>query len=459
MRFTTGQFMNAVLWFLWIFLLASGSLSSVAATEENEFAEFEEDEAVIENVEAPTTQKVLERMEKPKEKGQPTGDFDDDDFGIVDEEHEDSENGKEATTVEDQVPPQPLKFADVPAHFRSNWASYQVEALVLVIIMLYLVTYVLGRNKNQTIATECYDHCRELLSKQFALVGDDGVSDTPVGDCLRRETDYSFSAWCSGRVGVHSLLLQMRMVKRQDLVSRVLNMFKPTEDKLSLKVQLDPNEMDPLVMAVGEKKAVSKQVKDMLDLSSYATERKNANSLFNLPNSFSLFSEQSESAFAVLEPSVVTILRKHEQAIDFIHISDQYSGQKPPEGETYSRLPETCDLLIFSFNMQYLKDQETVEQLLTLVFYLVDKVRKLRLSKEAKLKADRKRKEFEENFVRTTHQFRQEAAQARREEKTRERKQRLLEEEDPEKQRRLEAKELKREAKSKQPKMKQLKMK
>lgn len=45
---------------------------------------------------------------------------------------------------------------------------------------------------------------------------------------------------------------------------------------------------------------------------------------------------------------------------------------------------------------------------------------------------------MQEAFLKTTHQARQEAAQARREEKTRERKQRLLEEEDPEKQRRLE---------------------
>lgn len=52
--------------------------------------------------------------------------------------------------------------------------------------------------------------------------------------------------------------------------------------------------------------------------------------------------------------------------------------------------------------------------------------------------ADKKRQSVQEAFLKTTHQARQEAAQARREEKTRERKQRLLEEEDPEKQRRLE---------------------
>ena len=76
--------------------------------------------------------------------------------------------------------------------------------------------------------------------------------------------------------------------------------------------------------------------------------------------------------------------------------------------------------------------------------------------------------------MKTTHAQRAEAAAARREEKIRERKQRLMEEEDPEKQRRLEVGlpvcfgtvifptqkiEQKREAKKKQPRMKQLKVK
>lgn len=49
--------------------------------------------------------------------------------------------------------------------------------------------------------------------------------------------------------------------------------------------------------------------------------------------------------------------------------------------------------------------------------------------------------------------------QNRREEKTRERKQRLMDEEDPEKQRRLERIEQKRDAKYKQPRIKAFKIK
>lgn len=105
---------------------------------------------------------------------------------------------------------------------------------------------------------------------------------------------------------------------------------------------------------------------------------------------------------------------------------------------------------------------------------MIERIRRYRLSKEGKNKADKKRQSVKENFLKTTHFQRQEAAQvfilnlnlflvyffkARREEKTRERKQRVLEEEDPEKQRRLEKLEQKREQKLRQPKMKQIKIK
>lgn len=58
----------------------------------------------------------------------------------------------------------------VPAHFRSNWASYQVEALVLALIAMYLLNYVVGRNTNQSMALEWFDNVRGLLEQQFALV-------------------------------------------------------------------------------------------------------------------------------------------------------------------------------------------------------------------------------------------------------------------------------------------------
>lgn len=62
----------------------------------------------------------------------------------------------------------------------------------------------------------------------------------------------------------------------------------------------------------------------------------------------------------------------------------------------------------------------------------------VRVRAQGKLKADRNRARVEENFLKQTHAQRQEAAQTRREEKKRAEKERIMNEEDPERQRRLE---------------------
>lgn len=57
---------------------------------------------------------------------------------------------------------------------------------------------------------------------------------------------------------------------------------------------------------------------------------------------------------------------------------------------------------------------------------------------QGKQKADKNRARVEENFLKQTHAQRQEAAQTRREEKKRAEKERIMSEEDPERQRRME---------------------
>lgn len=102
---------------------------------------------------------------------------------------------------------------------------------------------------------------------------------------------------------------------------------------------------------------------------------------------------------------------------------------------------------------------ERMKPLLQMVFYLVDKLKRFRLSRESKVKSDRNRQKVEKLFLQSTHLQRQEIAQNKREEKRRMEKEKILQESDPDKQRRWEEREYKRELKRKVPKMKQLKVK
>lgn len=102
---------------------------------------------------------------------------------------------------------------------------------------------------------------------------------------------------------------------------------------------------------------------------------------------------------------------------------------------------------------------EATKPLMQLVFLLLDKIRKMRLSREAKTKAEKNRQKVEEIYLKATHAQRQELAQQKREERKRMEKEKILNEEDPEKQRRWEEREYKKELKKKSMKMKQLKVK
>lgn len=78
---------------------------------------------------------------------------------------------------------------------------------------------------------------------------------------------------------------------------------------------------------------------------------------------------------------------------------------------------------------------------------------------QGKAKSDKNRARVEEEFLKSTHAARAEAAAQRREDKRKQEKERILAEEDPEKQRRWELKEQKRQSKKNAPKMKRLAVK
>lgn len=202
---------------------------------------------------------------------------------------------------------------------------------------------------------------------------------------------------------------------------------------------MEATEMDSFVLLIANKKLSSRLQKDMNDLSLYCTEKKSADK-YDIPASFTLMSEIGEATAAVLDKSMVVALKAYEKSISYIHISDQYSGQKQQDDtQPQTVVPQTKKVLIFCFNLDSeTKNMEEVQNLMKVVFYCLDKVTRIRLSKEAKMKADKNRARVEERFLKAAHAQRQEAAQARRDERRRAEKERIMNEGDPEKQRKLE---------------------
>jgi hypothetical protein len=182
-------------------------------------------------------------------------------------------------------------------------------------------------------------------------------------------------------------------------------------------------------------------------------------------------------------------------AIEYIHISDQYTGMKVQNVDQQSPSPTPTNnaattpsntgsasqqqdalnasersvrrVLIVAFNLVARNDRSlqvttetTGSDYLRLVLHLMDRVSSFRFtSKETKMKAIKNRQRIDEQFLKNVYQQRQEQAQIRREDKRRAEKEKVMQSDDPERQRKWEEKEHKREMKRRQPKMKQMKIK
>ncbi|XP_028404602.1 coiled-coil domain-containing protein 47-like [Dendronephthya gigantea] len=359
-----------------------------------------------------------------------------------------------------------LKIAKVPLHLRANWEGFYLEILMIAGLAAYALNFFAGRSKNSKLATAWMKYNRSIMQDNFSIVGDDGSGDEPQQGILVKESESHYSLWCSGRVNCEGLLVELKLLKRHDLVHVLTYMFKPTSDKMVATVYMSDEDMDNFVFAIYPKRTAGRMQKELQDLNFFCPERRPAEKV-GLPSTYSILSESAEM-LSLLSVTVTKLITDKSDLFESLHFSDQYVGYKknPDEAENPEEMkPQKArKVLIFTFNLpgkgktKYTY-MEMCKPLINLIFHFMDKVKKFKLSKDAKTKSDKKRREMEESFWKQAHASRQEAAQLRREEKQRAEKERIMNEDDTEKQRRWEEKAHKKEMKKRNPafKMKQLK--
>ncbi|XP_039900066.1 coiled-coil domain-containing protein 47 isoform X1 [Simochromis diagramma] len=452
----------------------------LADFDDNDFAEFEDmaDDSAAEAETAPPP-RASPSLQLDEDEDEATVELEDGQDGFEDPDTQDQDiyskyDQEEFEGIGDMEKTghsmkDPLIIHTVPAHLQNSWESYYMEILMVTGLLAYIMNYIIGKNKNSRLAQAWFNSHRELLESNFALVGDDGTSKEAVSTGkLNQENEHIYNLWCSGRVCCEGMLIQLKFLKRQDLLNVLARMMRPACDQVQVKVTLNDEDMDTFVFAVGTKKAMARLQKEMQDLSEFCGDKPKSGAKYGLPDSLAILSEMGEVTDGVMDNKMVHYITNHADKIESIHFSDQFSGPKVMQEEGQPlKLPETKKTLLFTFNVPGMgntspKDMDALLPLMNMVIYSIDKVKKLRLNREGKQKADKNRARVEENFLKQTHAQRQEAAQTRREEKKRAEKERIMNEEDPERQRRLEEAAQRREQKKiekKQMKMKQIKVK
>ncbi|KAL0871004.1 hypothetical protein ABMA27_004820 [Loxostege sticticalis] len=435
--------------------------------EDDDFAEFEQFEA---EEDEPVNEFSEDGKEVPVQKAKDK-DFEmhgevEDEIIVEDEdnEFEHFQDPEEFEGLPDSAPhtsEQPkITISKVPITVRPRWDAYWLEGILCCLLVAYALGYALGRSKNTSIALNFLKMHKPLLDDNFTLVGETGLDVVAATDerGWRREAEHCFTMWCSGRVCCEGMLLTLKLIKRQDLVHVLLGIVRPTPDTLHIRVELGKDDSDPFVLCVAQKKVATRLAKEMQDLSVFCPERRPGDK-HGLPSAMSVMSESAEATAAILDSRVCAALDQYHKHVQYIHISDRYTGPKQMEETAQTKPPDTERVLLVSLALGPDGGGDELRPLLMLVFHLLEKIKRLRLSKEALAKCEKRRQKVAEAWVRGAHAARQEQAAQRREEKRKQEKERILAEDDPEKQRRWELKEQKREKKRKTPKMKQLKVK
>ena len=199
-------------------------------------------------------------------------------------------------------------------------------------LVVYFINYIAGRSKNCRIAESWFNDHNQLFSENFSLVGDTGKTGEEASDngAVVKESESQYSLYCSGRVGCDSMLIELKLLKRQDLVAVLAQIVRPQNDQAHIRIDLTKDETDNFILAVAAKKTAVHLARDMADISVYCPEKRPGEKL-NLPSGFLIMSEIPEATSAILDTRVIQAFSKYAQYIDYIHISDQFSGPKQQE--------------------------------------------------------------------------------------------------------------------------------
>lgn len=211
--------------------------------EDNEFAEFEDFEDDRPKKLASTIdQQPLNKLEKNQISEEDDIEIEDEadtefDHFQDDEEFEGLDGPTKSPSKTDE--PSTLTITKVPLHLRDRWDSYYLEILMITGLVVYFINYIIGRSKNINIAENWLNENRQILDDNFALVGDTGKGLEDTNDeGFIKESESQYSVYCSGRVGCESMLIELKLIKRQDLVAIISQIIRPQNDQAHLRIEI-----------------------------------------------------------------------------------------------------------------------------------------------------------------------------------------------------------------------------
>eukprot|EP01104_Vermistella_antarctica_P013179 TRINITY_DN3959_c0_g1_i1.p1 TRINITY_DN3959_c0_g1~~TRINITY_DN3959_c0_g1_i1.p1 ORF type:complete len:468 (-),score=152.33 TRINITY_DN3959_c0_g1_i1:184-1554(-) len=324
-------------------------------------------------------------------------DFDEDEF-VVSAPPPSKKGNKKASTrtvVDASVATEAKKDVEVvpPAP-----RDFYVEMACAPILLIFIVNYFIGGRANGLIAKQWHATIRPILMSQFHIV-----------DKLLKETMCNYTMLASGRINCAGVQSSLDLTRRHDLFFVLGSMVWPTKDTWIVDVPMDDDASDPFVFALVRKEDLVQMRTDNPDLAQCDVM------VCPVPG-FSLLTDSDEVPPLIFKVEEVMItLKKYADHIQLIHFTDQSSHEKHKRSLRF--------IFTLPFEGETKEERELfVSTLCKMCIFLIDTVARVHLSKSALQKIKGKRAEGAQAKQKATHASRQEAAQQRKDDELRKRK-------------------------------------
>jgi hypothetical protein len=193
---------------------------------------------------------------------------------------------------------------------------------MIIALLGYLINFLIGRAKNARLASTIYQSQRDLLERNFTLVGDNGQTNTIqstddqttnelASPNMHKESESLYILWCSGRTSIESMLIEIRFIKRQCIFNSLAALIKSINDTIVYTIDYSKDDMETFVFCLAKKRCAAKLHRDMNDLSQFCSERKNADKR-GLSGNYQILSEMGEVSSAIIDNRVADFIEKYE---------------------------------------------------------------------------------------------------------------------------------------------------
>ncbi len=274
-----------------------------------------------------------------------------------------------------------------------NEQKYLLELVLVTAIVILSYNYILGCEKNQKIVKNFLKENLDLFLENFYHIGlrleetpdldlnIDQLVNNP--DILEKDTANFFRIYFTGRENLKYCILSMATKRRQDfIVSIVYDLFWPEKDRIYLECALSDSSKKGLLYLIKNKK-VKSCISEYEDLSSLCN-RYSVNGLNK--NKISVFAEVNETIEYLLDKRVKETLNECGDLIETLELSDCFKNELH-QGNN----------LKFTINLGKCNkaDYQRVQELLKMMFYIVDKLTTYKPSKKTLEKFEKNRKMIE----------------------------------------------------------------